>query len=104
MVNPEECVVAKVSERLYGARAHEMRIALVGLGICEFGPVAGPVAQRFDTTDVAAGPPPSGLLPPAPPAFRREPCETPGRGCLDVNLGVVESPATPGTIPGVGGP
>jgi hypothetical protein len=104
IVNPGECIIAKFRERLYKARAHDLRIALLGVGACETGAILGPVASRFTTTDVAAPPPPTGLLPPAPPAFKKEPCESPGSGCLDVNLGVVESPTTPGTIPGVGGP
>ena len=63
------------------------------------GPVLGPIANRFDPTDVAAAPAPGGLLAPAPPAFDRFSCDTfaCGRGG---GLGVVESPATPGTLPG----
>jgi hypothetical protein len=97
---PGECVVAKPREPLYKARAHETRIALARNGTCAAGPILGPVAARFSPVDVAAAPPPSGLLPPAPPAFRREPCEAADPGCLDVSIGVVESPVSPGTIPG----
>jgi hypothetical protein len=97
---PGECVVGKPREPLYKARAHEMRIALARDGACAAGPILGPAAIRFSPIDVAAAPPPSGLLPPAPPAFRREPCEAADLGCLDVSIGVVESPVSPGTIPG----
>jgi hypothetical protein len=63
------------------------------------GSILGPIADRFDPTDVAAAPPPSGLLAPAPPAFDRFACDTfsCGRGG---GLGVIESPVTPGTLPG----
>ena len=67
--------------------------------VSEAGPVLGPIADRFDPTDVAAAPAPGGLMAPAPPAFDRFSCDTfscgPGGG-----LGVIESPATPGTLPG----
>jgi hypothetical protein len=38
-------------------------------------PILGPPADRFTPADVAAAPPPSGLLSPAPPAFQRWPCQ-----------------------------
>jgi hypothetical protein len=133
IADPGECVVAKLREPLYKASAHEQRIALLGLGLCDPGPILGPVASRFSTTDVAAPPPPSRLLPPAPPAFKKEPCEsvgcTIGGAPAPPSLGVIESPvspggplppgslpgpttaappptspgATPGTLPGLGG-
>jgi hypothetical protein len=67
-------------------------------------PVAPPVANRFTPTDVAAAPVPGALLAPAPPAFDRFSCDTfacGGRG--GTRLGVIESPAGPGELPG-GGP
>jgi hypothetical protein len=38
-------------------------------------PILGTPADRFTPTDVAAAPPPGGLLSPAPPAFQRQPCQ-----------------------------
>jgi len=63
------------------------------------GSILGPIAGRFDPTDVAAAPLPSGLLAPAPPAFDRFSCDTFTCG-RSGGLGVIESPATPGTLPG----
>lgn len=63
------------------------------------GSILGPVASRFDPTDVAGAPPPSGLLAPAPPAFDRFSCDTFACGGGQ-GLGVIESPVTPGTLPG----
>ncbi len=63
------------------------------------GSILGPIAGRFDPTDVAAAPLPSGLLAPAPPAFDRFSCDTFTCG-RNGGLGVIESPVTPGTLPG----
>ena len=64
------------------------------------GPVMGPIANRFDPTDVAAAPAPGGLMAPAPPAFDRFSCDTFACGGGGGGLGVIESPVTPGTLPG----
>jgi hypothetical protein len=65
------------------------------------GPVLGPIANRFDPNDVASAPAPSGLLAPAPPAFDRFSCDTfTCGGGSGGGLGVIESPVTPGTLPG----
>jgi hypothetical protein len=65
------------------------------------GPILPPVADRFTPTDVAA-PPPPGIFAPAPPAFDRFSCDTfsCGGGRSGPSLGVIESPATPGELPG----
>ncbi len=68
--------------------------------VSEAGPVLGPIADRFDPTDVAAAPAPGGLMAPAPPAFDRFSCDTFACGRGGGGLGVIESPATPGTLPG----
>ena len=98
----ERCAIAREREPLYLSDAHPERIALAERGVCDPGPLLGAAAPRFDTTDVAAGPPPpSGLLAPAPPAFALDPCDT--TSCLSVDtsgLGIVESPAMGGSLPG----
>jgi len=61
-------------------------------------PILGPPADRF-TPDVAAAPPPSGLLPPAPPAFQRTPCQA--VSCVGGVIGIVEQPPPPQPLPGM---
>jgi len=68
------------------------------------GPILSPVSDRFTPADVASAPaPPGGLFAPAPPAFDRFACDTYacGRGGSAGGLGVIESPATPGELPGM---
>lgn len=69
------------------------------------GPALPAVADRFVPTDVAAAPPPGGLFAPAPPAFDRFSCDTYscGGGRSGPSLGVIESPVSPGELPGLGG-
>lgn len=64
------------------------------------GPLLPPVADRFTPNDVAAPAPPGGLFAPAPPAFDRFSCDTFACGGRGASLGVIESPATPGELPG----
>ncbi len=78
---PGQCVVANPREALYLTPAQAERVALAGEDACPVGPVLGRVADRFSPTDVAAAPPPTGLLRPAPPAFARDACDDPGAGC-----------------------
>lgn len=69
------------------------------------GPALPAVADRFAPTDVAAAPAPPGLVfAPGPPAFDRFSCDTftCGGGRGGATLGVIESPATPGELPGFG--
>jgi len=66
-------------------------------------PILGAPADRFTPTDVAAAPPPSRLLPPAPPAFQRLPCQ--GISCFGgagraEGLDWTPSPPPPGDFPG----
>jgi hypothetical protein len=64
------------------------------------GPPLPPVADRFTPNDVAGAPsPPGGLFAPAPPAFDRFSCDTFACGGGS-RLGVIESPASPGELPG----
>jgi hypothetical protein len=101
VAKPGHCAVARAREPIYLANAQSDRVPLAERALCTTGPIAGPIADRFDPNQVAAAPPPSGLLAPAPPAFERTPCDTfrcGGRG--GVGLGVIESPVTPGGLPG----
>jgi hypothetical protein len=108
---PGECVIAKPGEPIYIARAQEERMPLAGPDACALAPALGPLAARFNPTDVAAPPPPGSLLPPAPPTFARQPCDNPGSGCRgsgfgsivipDGGIGVIEPGTGPGTIPGL---
>lgn len=65
------------------------------------GPILPPVSDRFTPTDVAAAPPPGGLFAPAPPAFDRFACDTFACGRGGSSLGVIESPVSPGELPGL---
>jgi hypothetical protein len=66
-------------------------------------PVVPAVADRFSPTDVAAAPAPGAGLAPAPPAFDRFSCDTfaCGGGRGRSAFGVIESPVSPGELPGV---
>jgi hypothetical protein len=67
------------------------------------GPALPPVADRFTPTDVAAPAPPGGVFAPGPPAFDRFSCDTFScGGGGGGSLGVIESPAGPGELPGGG--
>jgi hypothetical protein len=112
VAQPGECVLAKPSEPLYSAPAHDERIALAGPDACEVGTLIGDAGNRFSPTDVALGPMGRGLPPPTPLPLPFPPCAEPGSGCAGVpatppglGLGVIESPATGGLgdIPGLGG-
>jgi hypothetical protein len=114
---PGECAVAKADEPIYKARAHDDRIplALAGPDAASPGPLHDPraagatgvcpgggmrrsfAADRLTATDVAAAPPPTGLLAPAPPAFNREPLF--GLGSAGAGGGLADSPFTPGVRP-----
>jgi hypothetical protein len=114
---PGACAVAKADEPIYKTRAHDERIPLAlagpdaaspgprrdprapgGPGTCPTGEMPGSLAaDRLSPTDVAAAPPPTGLLAPAPPAFNREPHF--GLGSAGGGRAVVDSPFTPGVRP-----
>lgn len=86
------------------AFADEIEVPAYAPPVATEGPILGPVADRFDPTDVAAVPLPGGRFAPAPPAFSRFACDTFACGGGARGLGVVESPTGPGTLPGQGGP
>ena len=101
-VDPGKCVLAKPHEPLYGARGHEHQIPLLPLP--NDAVLFDAPANHFDTTDVAAGPPGFAFSGPmTPPDRQRDPCDTPGSGCLTrQGLIVVEPPPNGGgCAPGV---
>lgn len=63
-------------------------------------PVAPAIADRFSPADVAAVPAARVGLAPAPPAFDRFSCDTFACGNGGRGLGVIESPVSPGDLPG----
>lgn len=100
---PNQCVLAKPHEPLYSAKGHDHQIPLLPLPYTAA--FADPVADRFDTTDVAAGPPGMGFGDPiSPPDYQRDPCDVPGSGCATGRSAprVIEPPPiTDGCAPGV---
>ncbi len=98
VANPGKCVIAKPSEPLYVADAHEERLGPPGEDPCPLGPVIGDINLHL-TPDVAAGPAPawSGLAS-APNAQGISPCQMPGSGCAGAV--VVAPPVVGGPFPG----
>jgi hypothetical protein len=82
------------------ALADEIEVPSYAPPVSAAGPILGPIADRFDPTDVAAAPPPGGVFAPAPPAFDRFACDTFACGNGGRGLGVIESPTGPGELPG----
>jgi hypothetical protein len=80
---PNQCVIAKDSEPLYVADAHEDRIPVEGGAPCPPVVAAGPHFSPDDLPDVGAGPVETwssvarGIAPPD-----RDPCGDPGSGCI----------------------
>jgi hypothetical protein len=98
---PGKCVIAKRSEPLYLADAHDERLGPPAQDACALGPVIGALDVHLSPADVAAGPllgpwsgKAGGLEFPS-----RSPCDEPGAGCLDV----LDPPPGGGEIPGGGG-
>ena len=99
---PNQCVLAKPHEPLYGANGHDHQIPLLPLPYDAV--FVDPAADHFDTTDVAAGPTGLGFTDPiAPPERQRDPCDVPGSGCRTFSSPVVSEPPpdTGGCAPGV---
>lgn len=99
---PNQCVLAKPHEPLYGANGHDHQIPLLPLPYDAA--FADPAANHFDTTDVAAGPPGYGFADPIfPPERMRDPCDVPGSGCgvRGAPIVVEPPPDTGGCAPGV---
>jgi hypothetical protein len=109
-VDPNQCVIAKDSEPLYVADAHEERIPAAAGAPCppDLGALAA-AGPHFSATDVAAGPPPErwsdmarGVSGP-----RSDSCEDPGSGCVGVVGGgfitITSPPPGGGGQPGAGG-
>ena len=101
-LDPNQCVIAKDSEPLYFADAHETRIPVAGAA-CP--PDLGGLAladPHFSPTDVAAGPPPErwsnmarGVEGPG-----RDSCEDPGSGCSGGPGGIRISEPSPALLGG----
>jgi hypothetical protein len=98
LADPGKCVIAKPSEPLYLADAHDKRLGPPGEDPCPLGPVIGDINLHL-TPDVAAGPPPawSGTAS-APNAQGISPCQMPGSGCAGAV--VVAPPVVGGAFPG----
>jgi hypothetical protein len=81
--DPGKCVIAKPSEPLYLADAHDQRLGTPAEDACPLGPVIGALDQHLSPADVAAGPPqPPWSGPPTGPARPpRSPCEPSTAGC-----------------------
>jgi hypothetical protein len=117
LADPEQCVIAKPTEPLYVADAHDERIQASEIETCppDLGALAtlDPHFNPISSRDVAAGPPPldwSSLAEPLEPPGRN-PCELPGSVCgaitgltpVTPGIGVVSEPP-PGTGPAPGFP
>jgi hypothetical protein len=80
-----QCAVSKPREPVYMADASHERLPILDDDACRVGPLGGLAASRFGPpTDVAlaaTGPAPLPNLDPIPMAFR-QPCDSPGSGCL----------------------
>lgn len=117
---PGECVIAKRTEPLYAARAHDQRIAAAPAEECAVDPnilasLAGDPARHLDPAAVSAPPPVVtagnaglGALNPAGASLGPvNACDSPASGCGVFPLapvGLVEPPAVGGGGPGSGGP
>jgi hypothetical protein len=108
--DPEHCVIAKDSEPLYVADAHEERMSAAGGdpcppdlgGLVAPGPHFSPIASR----DVAGGPPaaPWSNMAAGQARPRLGPCEDPGATCGGGTIVIVEPPPSTDPQPGAGGP
>jgi len=101
LAQPGKCVIAKRSEPLYLADAHEERLGPPAQDACALGPVIGMLDVHLSPADVAVGPllgpwsgKASGLEFPS-----RSPCDEPGAGTC---FGVLDPPPAGGGIPGGG--
>ena len=84
VAQPGKCVIAKRSEPLYLADAHDERLGTPAQDACALGPVIGALDVHLSPADVAAGPllgpwsgKAGGLEFPS-----RSPCDEPGSGCV----------------------
>jgi len=84
LARPGKCVVAKRSEPLYLADAHDERLGPPAQDACALGPVIGALDVHLSPAAVAAGPllgPWSGMA--GGLEFpSRSPCDEPGSGCV----------------------
>jgi hypothetical protein len=107
--NPGECVIAKGTEPLYVADAHDERIPATGADMCP--PDLTHLAEAGPhfpdpLPGVGAGSPsePWNTLAGGPTMPRRDPCDDPGAGCRITNGSIIViSEPPPGTDPQPGG-
>lgn len=94
LASPGNCIVAKQTEPLYVAKAHDQRIAALADEICEIDPgalaaLAGDPARHLTPAAVAAAGPLPGVTsagfaessPSSMGTFSASPCDSPGSGC-----------------------
>ena len=99
VAEPGECVIAKPLEPLYGAEAHEQRLASPADDLCPRPLAALELHLSPEDAPLEPLPDPWADVPSFAELDGRSPCDTPGSGC---NSGY-ESPAAGGEVPGGAG-
>jgi hypothetical protein len=101
VADPGQCVIAKPTEPLYLAKAHDERLASPAEDACPLGPVIGDLGHHLQPQDVAAGPigapwsDAASMKTDAP----RSPCDVPGSGCGGIVIAL--PPPGPAPFPGM---
>jgi hypothetical protein len=109
VAEPGSCVIAKKSEPIYVAQAHDERIPALAAQVCEIDPgalaaLAGDPTRHLNPADVAAAGPVPGsgsagfgdLNPMAAALPDRSPCDVPGANCgAGISLGAFAPPPIP---------
>jgi hypothetical protein len=113
LASPGNCIVAKQTEPLYVAKAHEQRIAALADEVCEIDPgalaaLAGDPARHLTPAAVAAAGPLAGVAtagfgestPSSTDVFSPEACDSPGSGC-GTDIPVTADGGGGGAFPGI---
>jgi hypothetical protein len=111
LAEPGQCVIAKPTEPLYLAKAHDQRIPALAERLCEIDPgalaaLAGDPARHLTPGDVAAAGPSLGGAsaglgasgPAAPDVYAPSPCDSPGSGCT-ASLPLTAAGPAPAPLP-----